>query len=48
MSGEAGKGDAYRPVNAQRYREGWERIDWTDTRREPQREEAEQCQTSAR
>jgi len=33
MSGEAGKGDGYRPVNREAWDRNWLGIDWSDTRK---------------
>lgn len=35
MNGEAGKGDQYRPVNRNKWDEGWERIFGKKGREEP-------------
>jgi len=34
MSGEAGKGDTYRPVNHERYASNYDKIDWSDEEEE--------------
>lgn len=41
MSGQAGKGSVYRPVNMQEYGERHSRIDFTSWREEREREKAE-------